>query len=180
MMYLQMSQEHVRQITAHAVAEQPSEACGLVAGIGRQVQAVYPLRNIAADPQHTYRIEDRGLSDTLFALNKAGLSLLGFYHSHPQNDPIPSPMDIQFANYPDVACIIVGLRHKPRLAAWSIRYGRVLPIELHIGMGTPTQDSELSFTQRAAIAAAAVLAFIFLIMLAVSLLPPAPELPLPQ
>ncbi len=180
-MYLQLSPEQLQQLTDHALAQQPQEACGVIAGVGTQVREVIPLKNIAAYPEQAYRIEDRGLAAALFTMEKSGLSLLGFYHSHPQGEPIPSPVDIQQAAYPDVVYLIVGLRPAPKLAAWNIRHGRVVPVELIVGQGqaAPTADQPLTQSQRTAVLVGAVLAFIFVILLSVSLLPPAPELPLP-
>ena len=180
-MYLQLSPQQAQQLTDHALAEQPNEACGVIAGVGTQVREIIPLKNIAAQPEQAYRIEDHGLAVTLFTLEKRGLSLLGFYHSHPQGEPVPSPSDVQQAAYPDVAYMIVGLRPAPKLAAWNIRYGRVAPVELIVGheQVAPTDDHLLTPSQRTAVLAGAVLAFIFVILLSVSLLPPAPELPLP-
>ncbi|MBZ0277595.1 MAG: M67 family metallopeptidase [Anaerolineae bacterium] len=170
----------VNTITQHAHSEFPREACGIIGGKGEQAQRVIPVANIASDPIHHYRMDERALTQTLFRLEAEGLSLIGFYHSHPQGDPIPSPTDVREAHYPHTVYLIVGLRHSPlRMAAWEINHGEVLPVELLTGDTPPLPSENRQFTapQRAAIIISVTLAFVFVILLSLSLLPPAPPIP---
>src|SRR5262249_4078523 len=99
----------------------------------------------------------------------------------PNGEPIPSPTDIREAAYPDAVYVIVGLCGvEASLLAWQIRDGRVESVE--ICTETPTelyQDVTLSRAQKFAIILSAVLALIFLLLLSLSLLPPAPAIPVP-
>jgi proteasome lid subunit RPN8/RPN11 len=179
-MYLCLSREQAQTIVDLAIQGMPYEVCGALAGTeDYQVKEVIPLPNIAITPDQRYRVGDKALSDSLFRIRRSGLKLLGFYHSHPRSDPIPSREDIRQANYPDVAYLIVSLHHPDaRLAAWSIRFQRVLPVELYIdSQPPPNYPDELSQAQIAAIILSILIAFIFLIVLSLALLPPAPIIP---
>lgn len=177
---LWITDAQAQAILTQALAEAPREACGLLAGREGRVMAVVPVTNSAADPLHEYRIDTTALSTHLPQFEREGWSLLGFYHTHPTDDPLPSATDIARAAYPDLAYLIVGLRGAPRLAAWRIRYGVVEPVPVHVGDLPPAKQPEtvpLSDAQRFAIIVATLLAFGMLIGLSLILLPPAPPIP---
>lgn len=174
----------------HALADYareaaPQEACGILVGVGEQVEDVIPIPNAAADPIHHYRLDDAAFARALMQLDKRGLELLAVYHSHPDGEPIPSPTDIRQATFPDTPYVIIGLSAgEARLAAWQMRYGEVTPVDVYVGLpGTaPTvQTDRLSRAQTIAILISAILAFAFMIIVSLSLLPPAPVIvtPLP-
>jgi len=175
-MRLWLTPAQADSIGRHALDERPQEACGLIAGIGEQAHEIIPMANVADEPQHQFRLDDEQFTKTMFDLERAGLSLIGIYHSHPSGDPIPSQIDIREAAYPDTAYVIVGLRDSgARLAAWDIRILEVNPVELYVGINPPPpQDPPLSRAEKTAIIVAAVVAFIFMLILSLSLLPPAP------
>ena len=178
-----LTPEQAQTLITHARAESPHEACGLLVGQGERIIEIIPIPNIAADPRHAYRMDDRRLVETLSHLPARYLDLLGFYHSHPQSDPIPSPTDIKQATYPDTPYLIVGLKgSEARLAAWTMRLGQVNEVPLHIGTqplssDAPLATATLSEAQKIAILLSALIAFILLIVLSLSLLPPAPHIP---
>jgi [CysO sulfur-carrier protein]-S-L-cysteine hydrolase len=180
-MMIWMTEEQAQIIARHALADSPNEACGIVGGVGSHVYEVIAAQNTAANPQHHYHMDERDLSDTLFKLQKAGMSIIAFYHSHPAGDFRPSLTDIERAYYPDTAYIIVGLRDgTPRMAAWQIKNREVSSVEIHVGLQPPDSASEMlpiSKAQKVAIFVSALLAFIFMLVLSLSLLPPAPAIP---
>lgn len=178
MMRLWLSREQSRVIVEHIRAEAPREACGIIAGRGTRAQLIIPIPNMAAEPLHTYHMDERRLAETLAGLDSSGLELVGLYHSHPSSEPIPSPTDIQQASYPDTPYLIVGMKGgEPKLAAWSIRYGQVTPVVLHVGDEPPPETPALSNAQKTAILVSAGIALILMIVIALSLLPPAPIIP---
>lgn len=169
-----------REIVLHARADAPHEACGILAGRGESVERVIPVANRAAEPQHHYRMDERQLTEVLFTLEAEGMELLGFYHSHPAGDPIPSPTDVREAHYPRTPYLIVGLRHaEARLAAWEINHGDVLLVELVVGGAAPVIAENRTFSpaQSMAIVISMILAFLVVIVISLSLLPPAPTIP---
>lgn len=180
MKYIWFSESLSREMVAHVRAEAPKEACGILAGKNGQVMRVIPAANVASDPLHYYEMEAAALSRHLPGLEREGLELLGFYHSHPTGDPIPSPSDVAKATYPGTAYVIVGLKYgEARLAAWLIERRNVQRLNLHVGLYPPEPDADepLSPAQRFAVLGAALLAFLILIVLSLMLLPPAPIIP---
>jgi proteasome lid subunit RPN8/RPN11 len=105
-----LSREQAQAIVDHARAESPREACGIIAGRGERAFEIISIPNTAADPQHAYRMDERRLAETLAGLDGRGLELVGLYHSHPAGEPIPSPVDVRQATYPDTPYLIVGLK----------------------------------------------------------------------
>ncbi len=173
-----LTPEQVQTLIAYVRAEAPREACGIIAGHRDRAVEIIPIPNTAADPQHSYYMDERRLVETLSSLPARHLDLLGFYHSHPQGDPIPSTTDIKQASYPDTPYLIVGLKGtEARLAAWSMRFGQVSEVPLQIGTQAARSTPELSPSQKIAILLSALIAFILLIGLSLSLLPPAPRIP---
>jgi [CysO sulfur-carrier protein]-S-L-cysteine hydrolase len=174
-MRLWMTPTQAEMIARQALDHRLEEVCGIIAGIGEQAQRIIPIENAASDPTHFFQLDERSFTQAMFDIERAGLSLIGIYHSHPNSDPIPSQTDIQQANYPDTAYLIVGLRHgEPRLAAWQIRPGEVNRIDIHISMQAPSPQQTLSKAEKTAIILAALIAFAFMLILSLSLLPPAP------
>jgi proteasome lid subunit RPN8/RPN11 len=174
-MRLWMTSNLAEMIARQALDNRLQEVCGIIAGVGEQVREIIPIQNTASDPAHFFRLDERSFTQAMFDIERTGLSLIGIYHSHPNGDPIPSQVDIQQANYPDTAYVIVGLRQgELRLAAWQIRPGKVNRIELHIGTQAPPPEQTLSKAEKTAIILAALIAFVFMLILSLSLLPPAP------
>jgi proteasome lid subunit RPN8/RPN11 len=174
---LWLTEAQARELAQHARADAPNEACGVLAGTDGVVSRVIPLRNAAAEPQTRYLLDPATLVRTWAEIENAGLSLIGFYHSHPRGDPVPSPTDIREATYPDAVYVIVGLRGEtPQLAAWRVHSAEVERVELRIGAQELLEnpDEGLSRAQKFAIIIGAVLALILMLILSLTLLPPAP------
>jgi proteasome lid subunit RPN8/RPN11 len=181
-MRLWLTPVQAEMIAREALDARPAEACGLIAGIGEQARKIIPIPNTATDPQHFFRLDEQDFARSMFDIEQSGLSLIGIYHSHPTGEPVPSQTDIQQANYPETAYLIVGLcDDEPRFAVWDIRADTVNRVDLHIGMQPPPPESTLSMAQKTAILLAAVVALAFMLILSLSLLPPAPVIvaPLP-
>lgn len=174
---LYLTRTDAENIAQHARRDAPREACGLLAGERNVVKRVITLPNAAPDPETHYLIDPAAYIKAMAELDAQGLSLVGFYHSHPKGDPIPSPTDIREAAYPDAVYVIVGLpTESAQLSAWRIRYGQVESVE--ICTDTPTEaEPSLSRAQKFAIILSAVIAVLFMLLLSLSLLPPAPVIP---
>ena len=74
---------------------------------------------------------------------------------------------------------IAGLKGKaPRLAGWKMQIGRVSQVALHVGDDAPDKDDDkLSDAQKAAIITTSLIVFVVMLILSLSLLPPAPPIP---
>jgi proteasome lid subunit RPN8/RPN11 len=176
-MRLWLTEVQAKAIAQHALSEAPQEACGVIGGVGERAERIVPLSNVASDPNRFYQLDNGALDQAVRSFRADGLSLIAIYHSHPRGEPIPSPNDVEAAPHLAVIHLIVGLKHpEPRLAAWSIQTAQVQRVELHVG-GEPPPSSptlRLSRAQKNAIVLSAVIAFLLVLIISLSLLPPAP------
>jgi proteasome lid subunit RPN8/RPN11 len=168
-----------QQIAQHGLEAYPREACGLIGGNGERGLSVMPVANSSPHPEHTFVMDGPGFVHAMRAMSQRGEDMIGIYHTHPHGDPIPSPVDIREAHYPDTIYVVVGLKNRQaRLGAWHIRAGQVDLVELIVGdQPPPPPIKPISRTQVVAMVLGMILAFIFVLGLALALLPPAPPIP---
>lgn len=115
--------EQIQEIIAHAQAEAPLEAGGLLAGSGATIERVYPMENtdrsetsFLLNPEEQYRV--------FVEIEELGYELAGIYHSHPHSDAYPSARDMEMAYYPEAVYVIVSLAGPhPEIRAFRIRDG---------------------------------------------------------
>lgn len=168
-----------QQLAHIAQKAAPQEACGVVLGHGNHITQIVQIVNGAANPERAYYIEEHALSSALFQAERDRLDLIGFFHSHPRGDAIPSPTDVREATYPNEAYFIVGLSGEPRITAWRLHGGMAEAIPLHISAAPPAPipaDVQPS-TERMAVLISAVIAVLIVLLIAFTLLPPAPPIP---
>src|SRR5688572_6552238 len=87
MRYLWLSSEQAHAIARHALNEAPREACGIIGGLDDRARLIVPVPNVAPSPLTAYHLDDAVLARTLMQLRSQGLSIIGFYHSHPAGSP---------------------------------------------------------------------------------------------
>ena len=102
----------VDAVVAHARAAAPAECCGVLIGRGDEVVEAVPTRN-AADQPTRFLIDPQDHFDAIRAARRRQLDVVGYYHSHPHSQAVPSATDLAEANYPDHLALIVGLRDDP-------------------------------------------------------------------
>jgi proteasome lid subunit RPN8/RPN11 len=113
-------------LLAHAVAEAPNEACGLVAFRGGVAARYLPAKNLAASP---YRFELEPASPEDYFLEDEGFEL-GVFHSHLSSEPRPSKTDVEnIGLWQGRPYLILSVR-TGELAAFRIEDGRITPLEL--------------------------------------------------
>ncbi|MBI5931227.1 MAG: M67 family metallopeptidase [Chloroflexi bacterium] len=95
-------------------ADHPAvEVCGLLGGLWKPYdraafgQQVVAIPNVAAQPEVTFLMESRAQIQAMTSFAKAGLDIIGIFHSHPQGMDRPSETDIRECAYPDVVYLIV-------------------------------------------------------------------------
>jgi len=99
----------LQAVIDQARRERPYECCGLLAGRSHEVLRVVPMVNSDRSPT-TFRADPLELLAAFEELDRAGLELVGIYHSHPATPARMSPTDLRYApGYPDVAHVIVSL-----------------------------------------------------------------------
>ncbi|WP_363464604.1 desampylase [Halogeometricum borinquense] len=63
------------------------------------VTVAEPIPNVAEDPRTTYTLDPETTVETIDTLESRGLDVVGFYHSHPESDPVPSRTDERRATW---------------------------------------------------------------------------------
>lgn len=113
-------------IEAHGRETYPHECCGALLGEGDRVVATHPLPNVTTEgPRRRFRIDDKDYLASERQASAAGLSLLGFYHSHPDHPAVPSQYDLDHA-WPTFVYPIVSVMAGEAVAlrAWVLRDDR--------------------------------------------------------
>ena len=123
----------VEEMLRHARSEPRIECCGLLAGRGQAITAIFPAKNALASATR-YEIAPQELFQLFRRMRSEGLDHMGIYHSHPAGENAPSPRDIEQACYPHQAYFIISPEPgAPRaVRAFSIRDGHVEELEIEI------------------------------------------------
>ena len=129
-------------LLAHARAEYPNEACGLIVGdapaaAGGRALRFEATRNKAASP-YRYEIDPDDLYRLTVSTDDADEVFWGIVHSHTHTPAVPSPTDIGLAFYPDALYLLVSLADdqadvatgEPGVRAWRILHGDVFEVAL--------------------------------------------------
>jgi len=112
---ISLNEQQIRTIEAHAERTYPNECGGMLLGsfeedVARTVTEVFPLENSSEEDQ-----QNRVLllpKDVLRAERRARetkVDVIGYYHSHPEDEAVPSQYDLDHA-LPVWSYIIVSVR----------------------------------------------------------------------
>jgi proteasome lid subunit RPN8/RPN11 len=96
-------------IVAHARDAAPEECCGLLLGRGDEIVAAVRARNAADTPASRFLIDPKDHFGARRDARRAGVDVVGFYHSHPRTAAAPSAADAVEATYAGHLYLIVGL-----------------------------------------------------------------------
>lgn len=121
------------RLLADARANPNIECCGLLAGRDAVISAILPAKNVLQSPK-AYEIAPQELFDLFRRIRSEGLEHLGIYHSHPNGENDPSPLDIERAFYPDSVYLIISMRpvaSRP-IRAFRIVEGQARELSLQI------------------------------------------------
>jgi proteasome lid subunit RPN8/RPN11 len=103
-------------IVSHVGKSLPEEACGLLAGKGDTIQAVFSVTNQLHRPDR-FRMNPAEQYEVFRQIDEQGLELSGIFHSHPSGPETPSRTDLAEFAYPGVAYLIMFLREQ----TWQAR-----------------------------------------------------------
>ncbi|GIV10298.1 MAG: hypothetical protein KatS3mg019_2389 [Fimbriimonadales bacterium] len=130
-MKLILSPEAAADIRAHAREEYPHECCGALLGIEqsetRAITQIIRLANERADQrERRFYVSPQQVLMAEWQARAAGLSLLGFYHSHPDHPAVPSDYDREHA-LPYYSYPIVSVRQgePTELRSWRLQEDRI-------------------------------------------------------
>jgi len=132
---LYLPYHHRTTLIAHARAEAPKEACGILAGRDGRVRRVYRLRNVALQPETRYQADPEGQLRAFLDMERRGLEMLAIYHSHPTSPAYPSATDLALAYYPDTCYLIISLMRKPpEIRCFSLSDGQIKEEAVIVGI----------------------------------------------
>ena len=125
-------------VMAHARAELPNEACGLIAGslAAGRASTFHPARNAEASPLR-YNVHPEDLVRITFAIEDAGEDLVAIFHSHTRSAAVPSATDRRTAMYPEPFYLLATLADPDApparsLRAWQISHGEAREVPLRL------------------------------------------------
>jgi [CysO sulfur-carrier protein]-S-L-cysteine hydrolase len=93
---------------AHARDDAPLECCGLLLGAQGVVEEAVRARNLRHS-RTAYLVDPADHFAAIRRARKEGRTIVGAYHSHPRSPAVPSPVDLQEAQFPDFLYVIVSL-----------------------------------------------------------------------
>ncbi|HVF20609.1 MAG TPA: M67 family metallopeptidase [Mycobacteriales bacterium] len=121
------------EIVAHARADHPDEACGLLAGVAGKPTRVIRMSNIARSPTF-YEMDPSELLRAFNEMDDRDEELVSIYHSHTATEAYPSRTDISIAGYPEAHYVLVSTREPDteELRSYRIVDGEVTeePVEV--------------------------------------------------
>ena len=129
---IELTAEHLAEIHAHGERDYPYECCGLLIGRfdndGRKmVTETYPISNARDEEAKRNRFlirPDELMRGESYAREKT-LDVVGFYHSHPDDRPVPSKYDLDHA-WPTYSYIVVAVAEgrATDLRSWEMESDR--------------------------------------------------------
>jgi len=108
---LRIPAEMVDAIVAHARADHPDEACGIIAGPAGsdRPSRMVPMTNAERSPTF-YRFDSLEQLQLYKAMDAADEEVVVVYHSHTGTEAYPSRTDISYAGEPQAHYVLVSTR----------------------------------------------------------------------
>jgi proteasome lid subunit RPN8/RPN11 len=108
---LRIRGEILQAVIAHARADHPDEACGVIAGPEGSDEPVrfIPMVNAARSPTF-YEFDSRDLLALYRDMDDRGEEPVVIYHSHTATEAYPSRTDISYASEPHAHYLLVSTR----------------------------------------------------------------------
>ena len=117
------------EMESYLRADLSQERCGLLAGVDGRVALVLPVPNSLGSP-YAYRMDGPEFVEALKACDWEPLAI---FHSHVSGPPVPSPIDVAQATYPDSYYIVVSFHvQPPTVRAFSIVRGQVAEVDVQM------------------------------------------------
>ena len=119
---LRISKDLYDKIVAHARADHPDEACGVVAGpVGSdRPERFIPMTNAARSPTF-YEFDSTEQFRVWTEMDERDEEPVVIYHSHTATEAYPSRTDISYANEPGAHYVLVSTRDPGQLEFRSFR-----------------------------------------------------------
>jgi proteasome lid subunit RPN8/RPN11 len=110
------------KIIAHARADHPDEACGVIAGPAGsdRPERLIPMLNAERSPTF-YRFDSTEQFRVWREMDERGEAPIVIYHSHTATEAYPSRTDISYASEPDAHYVLVSTRDPEQTEFRSFR-----------------------------------------------------------
>jgi len=131
---LYIDEKYARQMTDHALEDDPNECCGILAGRNGSIDMVYRTVNAEAS-RYRYVIDPNEYERIEKDIAYRGMEMIAIYHSHTHSEAYPSATDVRLANpWLEVRYLLISLLDKdnPPIRAFHINSGAVTEEELRI------------------------------------------------
>jgi [CysO sulfur-carrier protein]-S-L-cysteine hydrolase len=114
-------------IVAHARADHPDEACGVVAGPAGsdRPERFIPMAN-AARPPTFYKFDSADLLKLYREMDERDEEPVVVYHSHSSTEAYPSRTDVAYASEPNAHYVLVSTRDADGLGEFQFRSFRIV------------------------------------------------------
>ena len=136
---LTITREHLDAMIAHARADHPDEACGVIVGPEGSDRPVRLMQMVNADRSPTFFRFDPGEQLRLYqAMDEAGEEIVVVYHSHTATEAYPSRMDISLAAEPQAHYLLISTAESPdadgpvSVRSYRIREGTVTEEDIEV------------------------------------------------
>ncbi|MEU7853663.1 M67 family metallopeptidase [Nonomuraea sp. NPDC049141] len=128
---LTIAQELVDQIVAHARADHPDEACGVIAGRDGVPERFVPMENAERSPTF-YRFDSMEQLRVWRDMDDRDEVPVVIYHSHTATEAYPSRTDVTYASEPDAHYVLVSTRdeHETEFRSYRILDGVITEEEV--------------------------------------------------
>ena len=110
------------KIVAHARADHPDEACGIIAGAAGsdRPERFIPMINAERSPTF-YRFDSTEQFQVWREMDESGEEPIVIYHTHTATEAYPSRTDISYASEPDAHYVLVSTRDAEQTEFRSFR-----------------------------------------------------------
>ncbi|QYC39282.1 CysO-cysteine peptidase [Nonomuraea coxensis DSM 45129] len=108
---LSIPRELADKIVAHARADHPDEACGVIAGRDGVPERFIPMENAERSPTF-YRFDSKEQFRVWREMDDRDETPVVIYHSHTATEAYPSRTDIAYASEPDTHYVLVSTREE--------------------------------------------------------------------
>jgi len=133
------------KIVAHARADHPDEACGVIAGPAGsdRPERFIPMTNAERSPTF-YRFDSTEQFKVWMEMDERDEEPVVIYHSHTATEPSPSRTDISYASEPGAHYVLVSTRDPARaeLRSFRITDGEVAEEEVRIVPGADDRPAD--------------------------------------
>jgi proteasome lid subunit RPN8/RPN11 len=115
-MQIEVTNDAIEAMRRAGEEEYPQETCGIMLGENNRIIAFQKAPNVHSSPDRHFEIDPQVLIDAHRNARAGGLQVIGYYHSHPDGDPVPSVEDQSCASGDGRIWAIFG---KGRISFWK-------------------------------------------------------------